>query len=192
MCPDGIAFDKYGYLYVAVNVRLLRISPDPLHWVTNVAGDGHNGHSGDGGPADKAEFYELTDVDVDNSGSIYVADVTNAEVRVIDNGGIVRRFAGTGSAGFSGDGGDPKAADLWAPVGVTVASDGSVVIDDWAENRLREVTKHFLPTTVPTYGPTPPHLTTPTVLTTQPNGPTPELGDPGPAVGLRTGAAAVR
>jgi sugar lactone lactonase YvrE len=193
VCGEGIAFDHAGNLFVAddVNARVLRITPGL--WLSSVAGTGHQGFSGDGGPAVDAKLGTPVDVDVDAGGSVYIADAMKNRIRVVDNNGIISTFAGNGIAGFAGDGAAPKQAELNSPEGVMVEPDGSVVIADYFNNRVRRVTKHSLPTTVPTFGtvpPTLPHVTAPTVLTTQPVLSVPGGGDP--EAPIEVGVRAVR
>ncbi len=111
--------------------------------LTTVAG-GAFGFSGDGGPATKAALYFPSGVAVDSAGNIYFADKGNNRVRKVDTKGIITTFAGTGTAGFSGDGGPATSAKLGLNLtaafqGVAVDSAGNVYIADPANNRIRMV-----------------------------------------------------
>ncbi len=75
--------------------------------INTIAGTGAAGSSGDNGPAISAQLNAPKGVAVDTKGDVYIADTGNQRVRMIAPGGVISTFAGTGSAGFSGDGGPP-------------------------------------------------------------------------------------
>src|SRR4051794_28210806 len=107
--------------------------------ITTVAGAGGNG-LGDNGPATSADFTQPSGVAVDQSGNLYIADHQAHRVRKVNTSGIITTLAGTGTAGFSGDGGPANAAMLRDPYGVAVDSSGNVYISDRANFRIRKVT----------------------------------------------------
>ena len=76
----------------------------------------------------------------DGQGNIYIADSVGNVVWMASPAGVLTVFAGTGTAGYSGDGGAASAATLNAPRGVAVDSSGNVFIADSANNSIREVT----------------------------------------------------
>lgn len=104
------------------------------------AGTGTYGYSGDTGPATAAKMTTQFGVWGDTSGNIYFADEFNHRVRKVSASGIVTTIAGTGVAGFSGDGGSPLAAQLDKPVAVTVDGQGNIYIADMNNNRVRKIT----------------------------------------------------
>jgi trimeric autotransporter adhesin len=107
-----------------------------------VAGTGSKGNSGDGGLATSAEFYYTRGVAVDASGNIYVVDSWNHRIRMVTKStGIVNTVAGTGSGGYSGDGGLATSLKLYFPTGVAVDASGNIYIADNNNNRIRMVTK---------------------------------------------------
>src|SRR5437762_2695243 len=85
--------------------------------ITTIAGTGTAGFSGDGGPATAARLRLPDGVAVDGQGNVYIADRDNMRVRKV-SGGTITTIAGTGTAGFSGDGGPATAAQLSSPEGV--------------------------------------------------------------------------
>jgi hypothetical protein len=85
---------------------------------------------------------------IDGQNRIYVADAGNNAVRRIDTDGTVTTIAGTGTAGFSGDGGPATAARLSAPLRITFDSAGNLLIADSANNRIRKVTPAGIISTV--------------------------------------------
>ncbi len=73
---------------------------------TLLAGVGSHGSSGDGGPAVSAKFNSIRGIGVDSQGSVYIGDTSVNRVRMVDaTSGIISNYAGSGSFGFSGDGG---------------------------------------------------------------------------------------
>jgi len=137
--PTGIAIDKYGNLYIAdaEDNRIRKVDTSGI--IFTYAGAGLVGYSGDGGPADSALFNNPCGVATDIAGNVYVADSGNNVIRVINPSGIISTFAGTGTSGYSGDGGPATAATLAAPVGVTTGSDGSVYVAEAGNNVIRKI-----------------------------------------------------
>ena len=136
--PTGVAVDKQGVIYVADNGndRVRKVGLDGR--ITTVAGVGVAGFSGDGGPAPKAALNGPTSIAVGSDGTVFVTDSKNNRVRQVRSG-IITTVAGTGAAGFSGDGGAASKAMLNAPNGVAVDSRGSLFIADTNNQRIRAV-----------------------------------------------------
>src|SRR5579863_1191462 len=99
-----LTIDRSGNIYIADRTghRIRRIGTDGI--VTTVAGTGVAGYSGDGGPAAAARLNEPAGVALDAKGNLYISDSLNARIRKVDLSGIITTFAGTGTAGYSGDG----------------------------------------------------------------------------------------
>ena len=97
---------------------------------TKIAGGHICGFSGDGGLAGNAEIgTSVGQIVFDAAGNLYFSDTNNQRVRRIDyNTGVIRTIAGKGTAGYTGDGGGATAAQLSAPTGVGVDSQGDVYI----------------------------------------------------------------
>ena len=102
---------------------------------------GTYGYSGDGGPATSARLYNPYGVAVDGQGSVYIADHLNQRVRMVSPGGTITTIAGTGRAGFSGDGGLATSASLSRPHGVAVDGQGNVYIADIVRQPRRKIGK---------------------------------------------------
>ena len=96
--------------------------------------------AGDGGPALSAILGQPEGVVYDASGNLYIADAADNRVRMITPGGTIQTFAGTGAAGFSGDGGPANAAQLSQPYGLSIDADGNIYIADLGNARVRQVT----------------------------------------------------
>ena len=115
--------------------------------VTTVAGTGQAGFSGDGGLATTAQLNFPGGVAVDRNSNIYIADLNNQRIRKVDPSGIISTIAGTGTPGFSGDGGLATQAQLhlnnrvWTQLtgGVAVDNLGNVYIADSYNHRVRGV-----------------------------------------------------
>ena len=137
--PVGVAVDAAGYVYVAdrLNHRIRRITTDGT--IETIAGTGTDGYSGDGGPATEAQFDEPTGVAVDTAGNVYVADSQNHTVRRIGLGGTIETIAGTGSFGYTGDGGPATQARLTFPLDVAADASGSVYVADTFNQRIRRI-----------------------------------------------------
>jgi sugar lactone lactonase YvrE len=106
-----------------------------------IAGNGSNGYSGDGGPAASAQLYYPYDLEVDSAGNLYIADTSNNVIRKIAAGtGIITTIVGTGSGGYSGDGGQADAATLNSPSSVSLDSSGNLYIADYSNHVVRKVT----------------------------------------------------
>src|SRR5437588_12852111 len=106
--------------------------------ISTVAGNGTLAFSGDGGAATSASLGLPSDVAVDGVGNVYIVDRNNHRVRKVTPGGIISTFAGTGTSGFSGDGGPAVRASLFLPVGVAVDGAGNVYIADQGNTRSRK------------------------------------------------------
>jgi len=144
--PDGDVF-----VSDAANSRVRRIKADggilTLAGFGGGEGLGGAGFVGDGGPAEKSKLFTPADVKLDAAGNLYISDSGNNRLRVI-RGGVITTIAGTGSAGFSGDGKEALAAELNTPQKIVIAKDGSVFIADRGNQRVRKVDARGLITTV--------------------------------------------
>jgi sugar lactone lactonase YvrE len=143
--------DDTVYLSDAANSRIRRITADgKIQTVTGFGGGegiGGAGFVGDGGPAEKAKLFSPADVKFDTAGNLYISDSGNNRIRVI-RGGVITTIAGTGRAGFGGDGKEALAAELNTPQKIAVAKDGVVFIADRANHRVRKIDARGFITTV--------------------------------------------
>ena len=107
--------------------------------ISLVAGTGASGYGGDGGPATAALLNEPQRLQVDSAGNVYVADTSNSRIRRIDPRGIITTIAGTGTSGYSGDGGPATAAALQTPRGIALEGDRYLYVADSNNQRIRRV-----------------------------------------------------
>jgi uncharacterized protein (TIGR03437 family) len=103
---------------------------------------------GNGQPATSAFLNGPSGVAVDSAGNVYISDTLDNMVRKVAPTGIITAFAGTGSPGFSGDGGAALNAQLHAPGALAVDAAGDVYIADTSNNRVRKVNNAGIITTV--------------------------------------------
>jgi sugar lactone lactonase YvrE len=109
--------------------------------ITNLAGTAPAGFAGDSGPATAAKLDYAMSITADNTGNIYFCDYGNNRVREINVSGVITTIAGTGTSGYSGDGGLAINATLNGPMGIAVDPNGAnVYIADNINNRVRKVT----------------------------------------------------
>jgi len=136
----GVAVDVVGNIYFADTQRIRKVAVS-TGYISTVAGSGIQGYSGDGGSATSAEMNWPWGVAVDAAGNTYFGDMFNNCIRkVTASTGIISTVAGTGNAGFSGDGGLATSAKLYYPYGVAVDAAGNIYIADEANDRIRKVT----------------------------------------------------
>ncbi|HET9086937.1 MAG TPA: hypothetical protein VFN53_05410 [Acidobacteriaceae bacterium] len=142
--PAGMVFDRAGNLFIAdtLNHRVRKLV-SATGTIVTVAGSGTAGYSGDGGPAAAAQLSRPSGVAIDSDGNLYIADASASVIRKVDaRSGMISTVAGTGKAGFSGDGGPAAAAQLDSPQGVTVDAQGNLFIADTGNQRIRELAAH--------------------------------------------------
>ncbi len=119
--PRGLALDGAGNLFIATSDSIRKVTPGGVI-STVVSG-----------------LTTPEAVTVDPSGNLFVTDTVNNKILKISSGGTVSTFAGTGTAGFTGDSGPAAAAELSHPEGVFVNGSGDVWISDTGNSRVRKV-----------------------------------------------------
>ena len=132
--PRGLALDGQGNLYFteASGARVHRLAPDGT--LTSIADGVWNIPRG---------------VAVDSSGNVFVADTGLQRVFRVDSSGQAAAIAGTGAAGFSGDGGPARAAQLGYPWDVALGPGGVMAVADLDNNRVRALTPQSQPVVSP-------------------------------------------
>ena len=136
------------YLFALPLVGSLSGQTQTTYNVSSVAGTGASGYTGDNGSAINATLNTPRGVATDTFGNLYIADVGNNVVRRIAKDGNISTFAGTGIAGYSGDGGLATKANLNQPYRVAADKSGNVFIADTGNSRVRKVDSQGTITTV--------------------------------------------
>ena len=139
--PHHLSTDGVGNVYIADrdNQRIRKVDAATGD-ISTIAGTGEHGFGGDGGPAAAAQLKVPSDATLDAAGNLYIADRVNQRIRKVDAAsGVISTIAGTGEAGFSGDGGPAAAAQLNFPNSAAVDGAGNVYIADRENHRIRRV-----------------------------------------------------
>lgn len=145
--PVGLAFNG-GNLYICDNMNYRIRKVDATGIITTVAGNGTDGYSGDGGAASAAQISRCNAVEFDASGNLYIADLDNACVRKVDLSGVITTIAGSGTAGYSGDGGAATLAKLNWPDNIMFDATGNLYICDFKNDVVRKVNTSGIITTM--------------------------------------------
>lgn len=137
--PEALAVAEDGAVFLSdgFNHAVFRIAPDGA--VDRVAGTGKPGFSGDGGVGANAQLSRPADLRLDRSGNLYIADVRNHRVRMLDSEGRITTVAGTGEKGFSPDGTLATKARLDKPWGLGLDLEDRLLIGDAGNQRVRRV-----------------------------------------------------
>lgn len=140
--PFGLIVGPDNAVYVCETTAhtIRRIDPVTRIATTVVGIPGQAGYSGDGGPATKALCHEPYELRFDTAGHLYFVDMRAHVVRRVDaKTGLITTVAGTGSAGFSGDGGPANRARLKEPHSIVLDNQGGLLICDIKNHRVRRV-----------------------------------------------------
>ena len=153
--PAAMFLDGAGNLYIAdqANFRIRQVDVNGI--ISTIAGTGTKGDTGNGDAATKAELSEIGGITLDSSGNIYLCETDKNYIRKIDTSGKISAFAGTGTAGFTGDTTaytiaynkannittvtTATSAEISAPTGIAVDSKGNVYFSDTSNNRIRMI-----------------------------------------------------
>ncbi|MFZ0981061.1 MAG: choice-of-anchor D domain-containing protein, partial [Candidatus Acidiferrales bacterium] len=138
----GIATDSAGNLYISdAGLNRIRRVDVATGIITNYAGTGAAGHSGDGGPATSATLSFPYGLAFDSEDNLYVADAGNNVIRKIDNTPAhnITTYAFNGLPTFGGDGGPALSASMQEPLQVAVDSNGNVFVSGGYDNVVRRI-----------------------------------------------------
>jgi len=139
--PYGVVVGPDGALYFCDldNQRIRRLDLTTGS-TTTIAGNGERGYAGDGGPAIDATLNMPHEIQFDQDGHLYIVERDSHVVRQVHAvTRIISTVAGTGEAGFSGDGGPATLAQLQRPHSIAFDPDGQLLICDIGNHRIRRV-----------------------------------------------------
>lgn len=137
----GLCTDTAGNVYIGDwdNARIRKVDFSS-GIVTTIAGNGIGGFGGDGGLAINAMLKKPTAMCFDKQGDLFFTDEDNNRVRKIDmQTGIISTIAGTGAAGFAGDGGPAINAEFNHPTGICIDTMGNIFVGDYYNQRVRKI-----------------------------------------------------
>jgi streptogramin lyase len=138
--PFGVARGPDGAIYICDTMNHVIRKVDRNGVITTVAGGGRKGYSGDGGPALDATLNEPYEVRFDKRGNMFFVERLNHTVRRVDaKTRIITTVAGSGKAGFSGDGGAATQATMNQPHSIQFDARGDLLICDILNHRIRKV-----------------------------------------------------
>jgi DNA-binding CsgD family transcriptional regulator/DNA-binding beta-propeller fold protein YncE len=135
--PLALAVGPAGEIYIAEGNRIRKVKKDGL--ITTFAGTGTAGNVGDGGPAVQAQLDMPQGLAVDSAGNVYIADTLNHRVRRVGADGMITTVAGTGEAGYAGDGKPGLVAKLNLPTGLAIGFGDTLFIADTGNNVVRQI-----------------------------------------------------
>jgi sugar lactone lactonase YvrE len=147
--PGAILVAPTGDLIVSdqLHGRVVRIAPADGR-LTVLAGTGQSADRGDGEPAVEASLRQPAGLALDAGGTLYVADFDSQRIRKVDPSGVISAVAGTGKAGFAGDGGPAGLAKFAKPHSLAVDGSGALYVGDLMNLRIRRIDPSGTITTV--------------------------------------------
>ncbi len=150
--PSGVAVNADGDVFIGElgGCRVRKVLHNRAHMIQTIAGGAICASSGDGGPAADAGLANVRGLALDAADNVYISQfrfntsdptqMLDCEVRKIDeNDGKIRRVAGNGACGASGDGGAAITAQINVPGDVALACNGDVAFTDALDGRVRVV-----------------------------------------------------
>ena len=137
--PRSICLDGKGFLYLTASNSVRKIDL-ATNTITRVAGSDTYGYSGDGGQAKDALLQNPGGLCIDKNNNLYIAEAQGNRIRKVNlSTGIISTIAGTGTPGYSGDGGPAILATLNIPAGICVDVSDNLYIADVFNNRIRRI-----------------------------------------------------
>lgn len=148
--PSGIFVDSSGNIFIAerTNHRIRKVNVSD-GTINTVAGNGKAGYAGDGGAATAASLYEPSDIFVDSSGNLFIADTRNHSIRKVNSSdriistvnGTMSTVAGVSASGYIGESESAISGRLLLPSDVFVDSSGNIFIADTRHNCIRKISQ---------------------------------------------------
>ena len=146
--PMGVAVDGSGNFYIAdTNNFRIRMVSGSTKTISTLAGDGSDAYGGDNGAAASAQVGRPFRIAADLAGNVYIADFDHNVIRkVTASTGIITTIAGTGTAGYSGDGGAATSAQIAQPSALAVNAAGDLFFFDLGNNVIRKISNGVVST----------------------------------------------
>jgi len=138
--PEGLVVDQDDNILLADSYNHVILRIDQAGNATRFAGTGERGRGADAVKATDSALSFPVDVRLDSKGNVFIADLRNNRIRKITRDGLITTVAGTGEAGYSGDGGPAIKAQLDTPYGIFLDKNDDLLIADSNNNRVRKVT----------------------------------------------------
>lgn len=136
--PTDVWFDEADNLYIAdTDNHRIRVIDASTRAIRTVAGSGLAGFQGDTGRALEVALNRPTAVATNAAGEIFIIDSGNNRIRAVSPDGTLRTIAGDGNAGASGDDGPAIAARFSSPTDILPLPDGTLLVTDTANHRIR-------------------------------------------------------
>ena len=146
--PNGIAINKKGEIFISDSGSSKIRKIDRNQNVTTFAGTGEFRDFGNGGPAIEAGIRSPGGLAFNSDGELYIAEETSHRIRKINKQGIILPVAGTGTAGYGGDGGPATQAQLKSPYRMVFDKEGNLYFSDRDNNRIRKIDSRGIISTV--------------------------------------------
>lgn len=147
--PTCIEIDTVGNLYISDGQNFTIRKIDAVTGIiTTVCGNGTQGYTGDGGPASAAKLFGPDYISFDRHGNLYIAEPSAHVIRKIDVAGIITTIAGTGTAGYNGDGIPATDAQLYHPLCIVPDTAGNLYLTDGSNARIRKIGTDGIITTI--------------------------------------------
>lgn len=146
--PRGVTLCPDGTLYIADTDNHRIRAVDATGTIRTASGTGTGTYSGDGGPATSAALNAPYQLACAPDGRLYLTDTGNHRIRMIRPDGMISTVAGTGTGGYSGDGGPAVQAQIGDPQALALDPAGNLYIAERYNNRIRKITPDGIITTV--------------------------------------------
>lgn len=137
--PVGVYVDASNNIFIAGQDNRIRKVNASTGIITTIAGNGTAGFSGDGGLATSASINQPYGIYEDAAGNIYIASTSDYRIRKVNTSGIISTIAGTGTQGYTGDGGAATSAEIYYVQGITGDASGNIYFADFGYGVIRKI-----------------------------------------------------
>lgn len=139
--PRGIHIDAAGNLFIAEASNHIIRKVNAAGVISTVAGNRTGGSGGDGSAATAAQLNNPQDIAFDAAGNMYISDYNNHKIRMVTTSGTIATYAGTGTSGYTGDGGPANVARIKYPAGLYIDAADNMYIADNGNGVIRKIKK---------------------------------------------------